>query len=302
MIVVFGSLNADYVFSVKEIARPGETVLANDLEILAGGKGGNQALAAAKSGAQVSMFGAVGRDGNGDIALAGLRDASVELGGVSRIGQPTGMASIMVDRKGENSIAVFPGANALASAEHVPDAFLVPGNTLVMQMEVPAAEIADLAHRAARRGARTILNLAPAEPIAVDVLKAVDYLIVNQTEFAVTQTLLGFESSHPTDSALLRVSKALNAAIVVTLGADGVIATLGNQIQMQQALAVDAIDTVGAGDAFTGAFAAALDFGHSFELALQYGSVAGALACTKKGAQSALPSLEAIEAALKRFK
>lgn len=298
MIIVFGSLNVDFVFSVSDLARPGETVLANALDVLPGGKGGNQALTAAKAGADVCMIGAVGSDGNGDTAIGGLRNADVNLDYVKRVPIPTGTAAIMVDQKGENSIAVFPGANALASADQAPDALLQESKTLIIQMEVPGHEIAGLIHRVATHDVTTILNFAPAEALELNALKAIDCLIVNQSEFAAVQSLLNLESSDPDEGALAHVASSLNASIVVTLGAQGVIAFHKKEVLRIAALKVDAIDTVGAGDAFVGAFAAMLDSGQTFESALRYGSVAGALACTKKGAQSAAPDLKALEAAI----
>lgn len=298
MIIVFGSLNVDYVFSVDDLAQPGETVLANALDILPGGKGGNQALAAAKAGTEVYMVGAVGEDANGETAIKGLGDAGVDLSHIERVPSPTGTAAIMVDRHGENSIAVFPGANADASADQVPDELLKRGAILVLQMEVPVEEIASLIRRANARNAVTILNLAPAKPVELSALKAVDCLIVNQTEFSAIQSLLGETPSNVDDDALSSVAHKLEASIIVTLGARGVLAFHDNRTLGAPALKVDAIDTVGAGDAFVGVFAAMIDSGHSFESALRYGSVAGALACTKNGAQSAAPDLHALEAAI----
>lgn len=301
MVTVFGSLNVDYVFSVDELAQPGETVLANALDVLPGGKGGNQALAAAKAGADVCMIGATGQDRNGETAIEGLRDADVDLSRVKHATSLTGTAAIKVDRHGENSIAVFPGANTQASADQVPDELLHKGTTLVLQMEVPAEEIAGLIRRAIARDAKIILNFAPAAPIELNALKAVDCIIVNQTEFRAMQSLLGETSNNIDEGALSSVAHALEASIIVTLGARGLLAFHNKRALRIPALKVDAIDTVGAGDAFVGVFAAMCDTGHSFESALRYGSVAGALACTKRGAQSAAPDLDALEAAIREL-
>lgn len=298
LITVFGSLNADFVFAVQDIARPGETVLASDLNIMAGGKGGNQALAAAKAGASVQLVGAVGSDGNADIALAGLQRAGVDLSAIARVERPTGMATIMVDQSGENSIAVFPGANDLAQSTQVSDAQLKAGAALLLQMEVPKSEIEALIDRARSLGARTILNLAPAGEISLEALRSIDILIANETEFAFIQTLLGRDATAPSHEAIQSVSRALSTSVIVTLGAKGIRAVHNAEVVHQPALPIEPVDTVGAGDAFAGAFAAALDAGQSFRDALKYGAVAGALTCTKTGAQTALPDLETIQAHL----
>ena len=296
MIIVFGSLNADFVFTVETLARPGETVLASDLNIMAGGKGGNQALAAAKAGGDVRMVGAVGQDGNADIALSGLRQAEVDLSSLASVERPTGMATIMVDQAGENSIAVFPGANDAAHADQVSDEQLTADTTLLLQMEVPRPQIEALIHRARARSVRTILNLAPAGKTALSALRSLDILIVNETEFAMVASLLELKASDPTEAAIPHLSEALGTSVIVTLGANGVSAAHEGETFHQPALPIEPVDTVGAGDAFAGAFAAALDTGQPFRDALKFGAIAGALTCTKIGAQTALPDQEMIRA------
>ena len=267
MVIVFGSVNLDLVARVDAIPRPGETLLGKSLITVPGGKGANQALAARNAGAQVAMFGAVGRDAFADAALANLARSGVDLAGVARVEAPTGVALINVDANGENAITVVAGANASASASQVSDGALTSSNTLLMQLEVPIHEVAALARRARPRGARVVLNGAPGAPLPADLLDAVDFLVVNEHEHAVC----------------LRGRTAAN--VVRTLGARG--ARLDYQGSRYDAAppTVEVVDTTGAGDALCGAFAAALDRGLSPPEALREGVRAGALACTHAGAQ-----------------
>ena len=166
MVVVFGSINLDLVARVARIPAPGETLSGSMFFTTPGGKGANQALAARRAGADVALYGAVGRDHFASAALANLAAAGVRLEGVTQVEAATGIALIHVDDRGENAITVVPGANALARAEHVPDHRLAPGNSLLLQLEVPVPEVEALAMRAHRAGARVVLNAAPAAPLA----------------------------------------------------------------------------------------------------------------------------------------
>src|SRR5690349_735828 len=181
MVVVFGSINVDLIVPVPRLPFPGETVLGGDYSLLPGGKGANQALAARRAGAQVIMAGAVGEDAFADAALELLRRDGVDLDLVRRGAQPTGCAAIQGGEAGENLIAVAPGANRDAMASAIPDAPLGPGTTVLCQNEAPIAESAALLRRAGARGARSMLNLAPAGPIPAGLLGELDFLIVNET-------------------------------------------------------------------------------------------------------------------------
>jgi ribokinase len=182
-VLVFGSANADLIFRVPRLPTPGETVLGPGWRAMAGGKGANQAVAAARDGAPVSFAGAVGRDAMAAIATAGLRDAGVDLSLLVESDAPTGCAAICVDPSGRNQIAVASGANLSVRADQVPDGAL-RGATLLLQMEVPRAETEALIARARALGARLLLNLAPAAEIAQAALGALDLLIVNEGEAA----------------------------------------------------------------------------------------------------------------------
>ena len=296
MITVFGSLNVDYVFQVAQLPAPGETVLAENMEVLPGGKGGNQALAAAKAGAKVHMVGAVGKDGLGDIAMAGLIAAGVDTSAVTQNLKPTGTAAINVDSLGENAITVSSGANLEATGKSLDASQLNSQTILLLQMEVSMSAMADLIQRCRDVVANIVWNLAPMQSVELAVLKQVDYLIVNEGELAQLHADL-FNGSNSADSSATSTEQqaqdvvALTGqSVVVTLGALGTFAVHENTVLRVPALPISPIDTVGAGDAFTGAFTAALDAGETFHQAMRWGNVAGGLACLETGAQSALPT------------
>jgi ribokinase len=296
MITVFGSLNVDYVFQVAQLPAPGETVLATNMEVLPGGKGGNQALAAAKAGAKVHMVGAVGKDGLGDIAMAGLMAAGVNTSAVTQSLKPTGTAAINVDAAGENAITVSAGANLEATGESLDASQLNPQTTLLLQMEVSMSAMTDLIQQCRAVVANIVWNLAPMQSIELPVLQQVDYLVVNEGELAQLHADLlngsdsGDSASTGAEQQAQDVVALTGQSIVVTLGADGTLAVHENSVLRVPALPISPIDTVGAGDAFTGAFTAALDAGETFHQAMRWGSVAGGLACLETGAQSALPT------------
>jgi len=284
MIVLFGSINLDLIFHLPAIPRAGETLLAPGIRIEPGGKGANQAVAAARDGAQVVMAGAIGRDALAAGALAMLRDASVDLSRVIEVEAATGCAAIFVDPHGANAIGVGSGANLAVRAEQVEDALLGPTTTLVLQMEVPAAETASLIHRARACGARIILNLAPAGPLEVAALRALDLLTVNETEAAWLAADLGCGA----DAAALR--GALGVDVVRTLGEAGADVATASGTQRMPAHRITPVDTTAAGDCFVGVLAAALDRGASLTTALTRASAAAALCCTRAGSQSSLPT------------
>ncbi|MBI3706673.1 MAG: ribokinase [Proteobacteria bacterium] len=295
MIVVFGSINVDLVFALAALPRPGETVLGDSYRVVPGGKGANQAVAAARDGAEVRMIGRVGEDGFGQIALDSLARADVDVSGVAKDAGPTGCAAVCVDGDGRNLIAVASGANRNAAAKQVGDDLLTRATTLLLQMEVPAAETAVLIRRARARGCRIVLNLAPALPLADEALRAVDVLVVNETEAASLVQARGIATTEPLMTARA-LAEMLGTTAVLTLGAAGAIAAGRDGTWAVDALAITPVDTTAAGDAFVGVLGAALDRGATLPQALHRASVAAGLACQVAGAQPSLPLRTAIDA------
>jgi ribokinase len=244
------------------------------------------------------MYGAVGHDAFAEPALALLAAGGVDLNGVLRVDAPTGCATILVDAYGENCIAVAPGANALARADAVPDDALGSDTVVVLQQEVSAEANAALIARARRRGARIILNAAPARPLSLDVLRKIDVLVVNETEAAALAPDYGWPAAPEAFAGAAIGALTSVSAIVLTLGKEGALAAFGGELLRVPALEVSIVDTTGAGDAFVGALAAALDAATPLPEALRFAVAAGSLACTAAGAQTALPDRAAIEAAL----
>ncbi len=295
MIVVFGSINMDMVIQGDRLPRPGETITRAKYALIPGGKGANQACAAAHAGASVTMVGMVGADDWGRAALVGLAAAGVDLSRVGRCDTPTGAASVCVDKQGENAILVASGANMEARAAHVPDALLRAGNTLLLQMEVPLEESALLIEKAHRNGMRVILNTAPFAPLPDAVLTKVDVLVCNEIEAAM---LAGSEDAAVMDLAA-DLAMRHDLACIVTLGERGLVGRSPDAGWQIDALAIDCLDTTGAGDAFCGVLAAGLDQGLTMPEALRRAIVGAGLSCQSAGAQSAPVSRAAIDAQMK---
>ena len=219
MITVFGSINVDLVTRVKRIPGPGETVHGSDYQLIPGGKGANQALAARRAGAEVRMVGAVGTDDFSQVALRELEAGGVDLTAVTRRIGTTGVAIITVDETGENTIALSPGANAHADAATIPDGAFASGDTLLLQMEVPLAQNYAAAAAARAAGARVILSLAPYAPLSPDELAAFDMVIVNEHEAADLAEHLAIPAGDPEETVTALAAK-LGRAVIATLGAE----------------------------------------------------------------------------------
>jgi ribokinase len=292
MIIVFGSINLDLIFPVPHIPGPGETVLGPSIRIEPGGKGANQAVAAARDGAVVIMAGAIGRDTLATSALTLLREAKVDLTRVIETDASTGCAAIFVDPASDNAIAVGSGANLVARQNLVEDALLGPMATLVLQMEVPAEETAALIHRAHAKGTRIILNLAPAAPLPEDALRKVDVLVVNETESA----WLAIHSG--CDDGAAHLHDHIGAVIVRTLGGHGLEFAGAEGAGVVTARSIIPVDTTGAGDCFVGVLAAALDRGAVLTAALHRATAAAALCCTRHGSQGSIPLASETDALL----
>jgi len=286
-VVVLGSLNTDFVLAVPHLPRPGETVAGGSLATHPGGKGANQAVAAAKLGAAVTMVGRVGDDSFGRGLRRSLMDAGVDVRRVEADpAAASGAALILVDPQADNAIAIAPGANAQVGQGDVERALSVlsAGDLLVLQLEIPLAAVEHAARQAQRGGARVLLNAAPAAPLSDDLLRTVDVLIVNEDEAASISGLAGEQAGRE-----LRRRGA--SAVITTRGSQGVVVEGERRIGLP-AHEVTAVDTTAAGDAFVGGLAAALAAGANLVTGARLGSAVAAAAVTRHGAQSSLPDRE----------
>jgi ribokinase len=290
MILVFGSINVDVIVPVPRLPEPGETVLGGDYQLLPGGKGANQAVAARRAGADVVMAGAVGSDSFARVALDPLIRAGIDIRLVRTVAAPTGCAAIMVSEGGENMIAVASGANTAVSSNQVADTTFGPETILVVQMEVPPIETAAVIRRVRAASGSVLLNLAPALAIDASLLGEIDLVIVNEGEAAT----LGADPG--------QIAGRLRRGLVVTRGAAGATAYLANHGPLSvPAMPIVPIDTTGAGDTFVGVLAAALDAGAALEAGLRRASAAAGLACLARGAQSSMPDAAAIDQAVRQL-
>lgn len=300
MIVVFGSLSVDLHFSMTQMPRPGETHLCQTYEVIPGGKGGNQAVAAAHAGSKVIMQGAIGDDDFGRLLRASLIEAGVDCSGVWVVGTPTGCSSICVDRSGESMITVAQGANVEAKESDVADSLLTPSTTILVQMETVTTENWKLIERAKAKGCRTIVNLAPATIIPNEITSSIDILVLNETAARFLARHLFFPYL-PLEEMAPYVAKNLNLTVVISQGKHGAVAATPENTWQIPAMTITPVDTTAAGDALVGVLAASLDQGHTFESSLRRATIASGLACLKKGGQSSLPTLQEIENALHKL-
>ncbi|MEU6248851.1 ribokinase [Glycomyces sp. NPDC047010] len=290
-VLVLGSANLDLVYEVERIPAPGETVLSLGFGSFAGGKGNNQAVAASRAGADTRFVTALGADASGDRLAAEARDAGITLLD-RRVDAPTGTAAIFVDRRGENSIVVESGANALltdltaAERDAIADA-----DVLVLQLETPVPTVAAAVAAAKAAGTRVVLNAAPSGDVPLDVLSDVDVLVVNEHEAA--------DLAGPGDAVGFLTARG--CAVIVTLGAEGALVGVPGEDPVRvPSYKVNAVDTTGAGDTFVGAFAAALDGAggavglEALVAATGFATAAAALAVQRKGAVPSIPTLEEV--------
>ena len=288
-VTIVGSSNVDITALMARLPGPGETVLADSYQLSPGGKGANQALAAQLAGAATEFIGAVGNDSHAAIALGQLEDAGVKLDRVARTEQPTGVAIIQVDSAAENSIAVVSGANSTVTAQAVQAAGTIEG-ILVLQGEIPASGI-----KAAMDGAtqRIVLNLAPVIELDREYLLKANPLVVNEHEAALILQQLDGSETMSTEAEPVIAQKLMAhglASLVITLGANGcLVAEQGSGIQQLPAVKVKAVDTTGAGDAFTGAVAARLANGDDLVQAAEFAGKFAALTVQAHGAQASYP-------------
>jgi ribokinase len=295
MILVAGSANLDFVVRASHIPAPGETVLGHGFKTFPGGKGANQAVASARAGGvATTMIIALGNDAFAVPLEASLNEAGVRLH-IKRVAdQPTGTAFICVSDDAENAITVAPGANnSLRPEDLLPLAELTGFTHLLLQLETPMDTVTAFARAARLSSVKVVLNAAPAQSLSSELLALLDVLIVNEGELAVVANHAG-----SIEQCLERVQVP---CVVVTLGSRGACARVDGQILKQAAFPVTPVDTTGAGDTFCGAFVAALSHGQDIPQALRQASAAGALACTRPGAQSSIPTHAEVQVFLKSF-
>ena len=298
-VVVIGSSNTDMVVKAARIPQPGETVLGGEFVMVPGGKGANQAVAAARLGAEVTLVARLGDDLFAEASLRSFREAGIRTEAVVRDPEAaSGVALILVDESGENAIAVAPGANARLTPADVDraEAAIRAADVVVLQLEVPMPAVLHVIRLAKRHGRRVILNPAPAAPVPDEALAMVDFLTPNETE---AEILLGGGAAASAWGGIAAVADALRAkgagTVIVTLGREGAfVVGPGGSVHVP-GRHVKAVDTTAAGDAFTGALACALGEGRDLAAALEFATAAAALSVTRMGAQSSLPDRAAVE-------
>ena len=296
-ILVLGSSNTDMIIRLDRIPRPGETILGGEFNTAAGGKGANQAVAAARAGGAVTFIARVGRDILGDQAIAGFKRDGINVEHVSRDpAQPSGVALIFVARSGENSIAVASGANGRLSRSDVAKARSAfrGAQMLVLQLETPLTTVLAAARMAKRAGVPVVLNPAPARPLPDSLLKCVSIFTPNETE---AELLTGIKVDSETAAARAAtklISRGVET-VILTLGARGAFVATAQMRQIVPAFKVKPVDTTAAGDVFNGALAVALAEEKPLVEAVLFANAAAALSVTKLGAQPSAPTRRAIE-------
>ncbi|WP_256811588.1 ribokinase [Pseudomonas siliginis] len=297
-VVVIGSLNMDLVTRAPRLPRGGETLIGHSFATVSGGKGANQAVAAARLGAKVAMIGCVGND---DYSVR-LRDAllaeHIDCEAVSVVEDSSGVALIVVDDNSQNAIVIVAGANGAMTPAVVDrfDAVLQVADVVICQLEIPDATVGHALKRARELGKTVILNPAPASrPLPADWFAAIDYLIPNESEAAALSGL-AVDSLQSAETAATQLIAMGAGKVIVTLGAQGSLFANGNGFEHFPAPTVKAVDTTAAGDTFVGGFAAALADGKTEAEAIRYGQIAAALSVTRAGAQPSIPTMSEVQA------
>lgn len=300
-IVVVGSSNTDMIIQVPKIPCPGETILGGKFSTAAGGKGANQAVAAARAGANVTFIARVGKDVFGRQAVDGfIRDKINVENVITDIQTPSGVALISVDHAGENSIAVASGANANLSVSDIEAAadIIASADILLMQLEIPLNTVEAAASIAAANGVKVILNPAPAQPLSNELLRRVSILTPNETEAEILSGIK-VQSVNDAKTAAEEIAGKGVKTILITLGSKGVFAYSPEIKELIPAFKVNAVDTTAAGDVFNGAFAVALAENKTLANSIRFANAAAALSVTKLGAQPSAPIREDIDNFLK---
>ncbi|MGU9807119.1 UNVERIFIED_CONTAM: ribokinase [Pseudomonas sp. CM11] len=297
-VVVVGSLNMDLVTRAPRLPRGGETLIGESFCTIPGGKGANQAVAAARLGAKVSMVGCVGSDAYGQELRGALLAEGIDCQSVSVVAGSSGVALIVVDDNSQNAIVIVAGANGVLTPDVLDqfDEVLRSADVIICQLEVPDATVGHALKRGRELGKTVILNPAPASrPLPADWYACIDYLIPNESEAAVLSGL-AVDSLETAEAAATQLLAAGAGKVIVTLGAQGLMFANGASFQHFPAPLVKAVDTTAAGDTFVGGFAAALADGKSEVEAIRFGQVAAALSVTRAGAQPSIPTLLEVQA------
>ena len=292
-IVVVGSINMDLVARCNRIPRPGQSLIGTGFDTTPGGKGANQAVAAARLGYPVQIVGAVGEDVFGEALLDNLSAAGVGTAAVKRVDGPSGVAPILVAENGENSIVVVPGANGKVDSEYIDSQaeLICSAGMVLCQLELPIATVSRVLDLCENAGVPVMLDPAPAAPLPGEIWRQVAWFTPNETEAAF---YLGNESK-PEDAAKQLINRGLRGVALKRGGEGAYLAVAGGKADWAPAFTVQAINTVAAGDCFNGAFAVALMEGKDPWAAARFASAAAAISVTRKGAQASMPSRKEVE-------
>jgi len=304
-VLVIGSLNADLVVRAPHFPQPGETISGDDLHIIPGGKGANQAVAAARQGARVAMLGRVGKDSFGPFLLNNLTSDSVDITNVHSDDPATGTAIIVVDASGQNSIVLSAGANGKVTPKDI-DALNIESKILLLQLEIPLETVIHAAKWGKQKGMIVILNPAPGRELPDELIANVDYILPNETELSLLTGVPVTDISSTEEAAQILLARGAKN-VIVTLGSKGALLVSNDQTTQVNAYKVNVVDTTAAGDAFIGGFAFKIlesdsklsdmmQQAASLQIkTVKYANACGALAATKFGAQPSLPTREDVE-------
>lgn len=290
MIYVLGSINLDLIVSCNQLPKAGQTIIGKNFSTSAGGKSANQALAAARAGANVKMIGAVGNDAHAKLALKHIKQANIDVSDIITTDDNTGIALISVAKNGENSIIIVAGANAHLSPDIAQQIIkkMNKQDILLLAQEIPLITLKTALNEAKKAGIKTILNIAPFIEQTHELAPLADIIIANETEF---KALINKEISAKDFANYISLyAKQNNKIIIITLGKDGALGAIPNgELVSTNALDIKPIDCVGAGDSFCGYLATMIEKGKPLDEAMKIASIAGSLACLKSGAQPAIP-------------